>query len=148
MNLFQIIFVALLGIALYEFFGKPYFQKRKIARMEKETMEWAKLIRDDGVVSAEREQKSVESFLKTYHATKFNNDQTELRIEVIKLLYLYVNTTLRILTQHGIQMTSFSREDSEGTVDKLTMLEKRQHQLENILKNLFEYLKDINEENE
>jgi hypothetical protein len=146
MNLFQIIFIALGGIALYEFFGKPYFQKRKIARMEKETMEWAKLIRDDGVVNAEREQKSVQSFLKTYHNTKFNDDQADLRIEVIKLLYLYVNTTLRILTQHGIQMTSFSREDSEGTIDKLTMLEKRQHHLENILKNLFEYLKDTNEE--
>lgn len=148
MNLFQIIFVALGGVALYEFFAKPYFQKRKIARMEKETMEWAKLIRDDGVVNAEREKKKVQSFLKIYSETKFSQDQTALKIEVIKLLYSYVNTTLRILTQHGIQMTSFSREDSEGTIEKLTTLEQQQHQLENILKNLFDYLKVTNEENE
>ena len=148
MNLFQIIVVAIGAIALYEFFAKPYFQKRKIAGMEKQTFEWANLIRDDGVVNAEREKKAVQSFLKIYSDTKFSSDQTELRIEIIKLLYLYVNTTLRILTQHGIQMTSFSREDSEGTIEKLTTLEKRQHQLESILKNLFEYLKETSEENE
>lgn len=148
MNLFQIIYVAGLGIAIYEFFAKPYFQKRKIARMEKETMEWAKLIRDDGIVNSAKEQESAQSFLEIYQNTKFDDDQAELKIEVIKLLYLYVNTTLRILTQHGIQMTSFSHEDSEGTIDKLAMLEKKQHHLESVLKNLFEYLKDTNKENE
>jgi len=148
MNLFQIIFVAIVAVTFYEFFVKPYFQKRKITKMEKETVEWAKLICGDGVVNAEREEKSIQSFLKIYNDTKFNDDQTELRIEVIKLLYLYVNTTLRVLSQHGIQTTSFSNEDMKGTIEKLTTLEKRQHQLENILKNLFEYLKDINEENE
>ena len=148
MNLFQIIFIAIGAIALYEFFAKPYFQKRKIARMEKETIQWANLVRDDGVVNAENEKKAVQSFLKIYSDTKFNNDQNELKIEVIKLLYSYVNTTLRILTQHGIQMTSFSHEDSEGTIEKLTTLEQQKHQLENILKNLFDYLKVTNEENE
>lgn len=148
MSIFQIIFIGIVAITLYEFFAKPYFQKRKITRMEKETMEWAELIGSDGVVSAEHEKKTVQSFLKIYHDIKFNSDQTELRIEVVKLLYLYVNTTLRILTQHGIQMTSFNREDSEGTIEKLTTLELQRNRLECILQNLLDYLKEINKENE
>lgn len=148
MNLFQIIFVAIGAVVLYEFLARPYFQKRRIARMEKETIQWAGLVGGGGVVDAEDEKKAVQFFLKIYFDTKFNQNQDALKLEVIELLYLYVNTVIRILNQHGIQMTAIDHDDTRGTVGKLIALEKQQHQLENILKNLFEYLKDANGENE
>lgn len=148
MNIFQIIFIAIGSIAFYEFFAKHYFQKNRIARIEREIIQWANLIGGDGVVNAEKEKKAVQFFLKIYSDTKFNKNQTALKFEVIKLLYLYVNTILRTLTQHGIQITAVDRNDAQGTIDKLTTLEKQQHQLENILKNIFGYLKDTNDENE
>ena len=45
-------------------------------------------------------------------------------------------------------MTAIDRNDAEGTVEKLTSLEKQRDQLGNILRNIFGYLKDTNDENE
>jgi len=135
MNLFQIIFIAIGAVAIYEFFAKPYFQKRKIVRIEKETIQWANLIGSDGVFKSENEKKVVQSFLKIYSDTKFNKNQIALKLEVVNLLYFYVNTVSRL------QMMTIDR-------NSLTILEKQRHQLENILKNLFEYLRDTNDENE
>ena len=121
MNLFQIIFIAIGAVAIYEFFAKPYFQKRKIVRIEKETIQWANLIGSDGVFKSENEKKVVQSFLKIYSDTKFNKNQIALKLEVVNLLYFYVNTVSRL------QMMTIDR-------NSLTILEKQRHQLENILK--------------
>lgn len=147
-NLFQIIFVAIGAIALYEFFAKSYFLKKKIARTERETIQWANMIGGDSVVNVEDEKKDVQSFLQAYENTGFDQNQLALKFEIAKMLYLYVNTIFRILTQHGIQMTAVDRGDAQGTVEKLTSLEKQRDQLESILKNIFGYLKDTNNENE
>lgn len=148
MNLLQIIFVAVGAIALYEFFAKPYFLKRKIAKIEKETIQWANMIGRDGVVNAEDEKKDVEALLRAYENTKFDQNQIVLKFEIAKMLYLYVNTVFRILLQHGIQITAVDRDGAQGTVEKLTTLEKQRGQLENVLKNVLRYLKDTNNEDE
>src|SRR3989344_1284962 len=133
MNYFLIVFIVAGSCFVYELFIKPYFQKRNINRIEKLIIQWVNLINNFSVVDNEDEKRKTNSFLVMYQNTKFTSDQMALKLEVAKLMYIYLNTILGVLCQNGIQMTAFNRNDAEGTVDKLITLEQRQHQLENIL---------------
>ncbi len=146
MNTIQIVIVSIGSIALYEFFIKPYLWKRRITKIDNWTISQADMISAAEWVTADNEKKSVESLLRVYQNTNFDRQHTALKFEVAKMMYLYVNTVFRILTQHGIQMTAIDKDDASGTVEKLTSLEKQREQLEAILKNTFEYVKDSNNE--
>lgn len=145
-SILQLILLVIFTCIGCEFLIRPIFQKRHLANIEKQIYQWAELIGKDGVVNAEQEKNDVSNILHLYESTNFDNSQIVLQTEIARLIFMYVNTTFRILTQRGIQMTAFEKDDAEETVEKPILLEKQKHQLESVIKNLLPYINSENEE--
>jgi hypothetical protein len=83
-----------------------------------------------------------------YEGTEFDQHQTALKLEIIKLIFLYVNTVFRLLCQRGIILTAINLDNATAIADEeeRVILEKQKHQLENVVKNLLSYIENTKKE--
>ena len=145
MLLFDFILTIFLSCFVYELKIKPYFQKRHLAKMEKELYEWAELVNGYGIVDDEAEKKEVADILKIYKNTEFSKDQLNLKIEVVRLIFMYISRIFHILVKRGVDLTTLGGNDNIDTTKEREILWLEKQQLKSILKNLLPYINTTRE---
>ncbi len=127
------------------------FIKAQIKNLERKIVEWFKMV--DGLESAisysiEKHKKEIQRLLSLYEKSHFRDDQIYLKLEIAKMLFIYVYCYHGLLIQHGLQLTAFEHKDADDTVGKMVALEKKISRLKIILENTLLYLKENDQEDD
>lgn len=135
--------IIVIGVCLFqEFFIRSFFIKRKIRHFEKLTDN--RESRSDGnfIIGEKPYKNEIIALRDLYRNIKFKDDQLPLKLEIAKLIFFYSLIISRLIGEEGIIQSSYNRNDQEETI----ILEKQKHQLESVLENLLNYIKENRED--
>ena len=140
MRIWNIIFIVIITIIIYEFIIRPFIIKREIRIIENKINQIISLIQNDPVVDTKSDMKDILNIYQFYKKTDFRIPWIWLQLHTMQLMYSCMVCILQLTSSYGV-IFSWGEPNQD-----ISILSKRKKELELTLKNLLIYINELDEE--